>query len=209
MRYRVHVLIEVLERSRQLGLLGPGLVADHVDHATGFVAALVELGLDGGRLLDLGSGGGIPGLVIATSCPDAELTLLDGSERRVAFLRDSIRRLELHDRVRAIVGRAEIVAHDDAFREQFDAVVSRSFGPPAVTAECAVGFLRSGGHLLVSDPGPSAEPRWPRDGLLRAGLESTGVRAGHHSSIRVLRRVSATLGDLPRVDGVPRRRPLF
>ncbi len=77
-------LLAVLERARRLGVLGPGPVLDHVVHAQGFIDVLADLP-EGSVVVDLGSGGGIPGLVIAEARPDLRVLLLDSLERRIAL----------------------------------------------------------------------------------------------------------------------------
>lgn len=98
--------------------------------------------------------------------------LLDSSQRRTNFLREAVGRLGIDTRLRVVTARAEAAARDPGLRGRFDAVVARSFGPPAVTAECAVGLLRIGGNLVVSEPpgeeGPSG--RWPEAGLAELGF---------------------------------------
>ena len=59
-------------------------------------------------------------------------------------------------------------------RESFDVVVARSFGRPAMTAECAAPFLLRGGHLVVSEPPGAVEGRWSAEGLAGLGLELAG-----------------------------------
>ncbi|MEY2475536.1 MAG: rRNA (guanine527-N7)-methyltransferase [Actinomycetota bacterium] len=159
-------LAEALDEARRLGLLGPGPVADHVAHAEGFTVAAPSAP---GRFLDLGSGGGVPGLVLALAWPAAEVVLLDGSERRAAFLRRAVLALGLGGRVVVVAERAEVAGRSKDWRASFDRVVARAFGSPAVTAECAAPFLAVGGDLLVSDP-PDGEDRWPVQGLARLGL---------------------------------------
>jgi 16S rRNA (guanine527-N7)-methyltransferase len=159
-------LSEVLHEARDLGLLGPGPIADHIGHAEGFVAARPA---PPRRFLDLGSGGGVPGLVLAQAWPTAEGVLLDGGERRVAFLRRAVLALGLAPRIEVLAARAEVAGRDERWRQAFDRVVARSFGPPPLTAECAAPFLEVGGDLLVSDP-PDGEDRWPAMGLAPLGL---------------------------------------
>ncbi|HEY1908575.1 MAG TPA: RsmG family class I SAM-dependent methyltransferase, partial [Myxococcaceae bacterium] len=89
-------LRQILEEARAAGFLGPGPVDTHLRHAEGFVAVCRRLWPDGPTppvLLDLGSGGGLPGLVVATHWPEATLVLLDAQRRRTAFLSDAVRRL--------------------------------------------------------------------------------------------------------------------
>lgn len=200
-------LLEILETSRSLGFLGPGPVDQHVAHAASFEPLL---GSDA-DVVDLGSGGGLPGLVLAHLRPDLTLVLVDSNLRRTEFLRQAVRELELTGRVEVRTGRAEVVAHEPELRHAFDAVVSRSFGPPAVTAECAVGFLRGvGATVLVSEP-PSAgaAPRWPANGLAELGLRRGAVVTGEQSTIQVLECTQRCAERFPRPTGRPSKRPLF
>lgn len=198
----------VLGESRRLGFLGPGPVEDHVEHAEGFVGLVGA----GRRVVDLGSGGGLPGLVLAVRRPDLELLLVDAMEKRCRFLRRAVGELGLSERVRVDCGRAEELARDPRWRSAFDVVVARSFGPPATTAECAVGFLAApGSHLLVSEPPDATETvrRWPPDGLVRLGLAVGDRVATARGSIQILEAVEVGLAEYPRRVGVPAKRPLF
>jgi 16S rRNA (guanine527-N7)-methyltransferase len=89
-------------------------------------------------------------------------------------------------------------------------VVTRSFGPPSVTAECAVGFLQSpGGRLLVSEPPTPDAGRWSVDGLGLLGL-AIGARVQRGgATVQVLSSTTALDERYPRRTGVPDKRPLF
>jgi 16S rRNA (guanine527-N7)-methyltransferase len=179
-----------------------------VEHA----AAFAELLGQGWRVLDLGSGGGVPGLVLGVQRTDLRLTLLDVGARRCAFLRQAVISLAgLADRVDVVEGRAELLGRDASLRGAFDAVVSRSFGSPAVTAECAAPFLKVGGRLLVSEPpDPDAsDRRWPSDGLALVGLCDEGRRDEAGYGVRVLTQELPCPDVYPRRVGVPGKRPLF
>jgi 16S rRNA (guanine527-N7)-methyltransferase len=165
------LLEEVLLESKQLGFLGPGPVEDHLRNAEGFAHAVTR---PPARFLDLGSGGGVPGLVLAVSWPESEAVLLDASVRRTSFLRRAVISLDLEARVEVRTARAEGAGHDPTLRGGFDVVTARSFGPPAWTAECGAAFLRSGGVLLVSDP-PTGEERWAGPMLASLGLRDGGA----------------------------------
>lgn len=196
-------LVEVLERARSLGLVGPGPVEAHIDQAAHFVAALDDAPPLTG--LDLGSGAGLPGLFLALYWPASTWILLDAMERRCTFLREAIETLGLGDRVDIGHGRAEELAHDDDLRASFDVVTARSFGAPGVTAECAVGFIKVGGRLAVSEP-PQPGDRWPSAGLAELNLTR---RPSSDASI-FLAELSGELPDrLPRRTGIPEKRPLF
>lgn len=197
-------LVEVLERARRLGVLGPGPVLDHVAHAGGFVLALEGVA-SGSTVLDLGSGGGVPGLVVAEARPDLQVVLLDSLERRVALLDEAIGALGWSGRVRTLEARAEDVGRSPDWRGAVDVVTARSFGPPAVAAECAAPLLRLGGILIVSEP-PEDLDRWPAEGVERLGLvNQDGAPPGLH----LCRQARPCPREFPRRVGLPAKRPLF
>lgn len=180
-----------------------------MEHARGF--ALTWEDVRGGapeRYLDLGSGGGLPGLVLADRWR-TPTTLLDSMERRGAFLREVLAWDGSPPDVDVVVERAEGAARDVRYDASFHLVTARSFGPPAVTAECAVRFVRVGGLIIVSDPpGGGGEDRWPPEPLRELGLVASPVSYGGYS-FRVLEKVEATDERFPRPSGLPSRRPLF
>jgi 16S rRNA (guanine527-N7)-methyltransferase len=218
-----------------LGFLGPGDLSLQVEHALGFAAALAAArnptGIptddrEPGSVLDLGSGGGLPGLVLAERWPATSFVLLDANERRTAFLGTAVEGLGLDRRVIVRRGRAEEAGRQTELRGVFDVVTARSFGPPPVTAECAAPFLRPGGFLVVSEPppgpdslgtispaaGPDGLPtrstRWPAGPLAELGLEDLGA-FGTPFGFRVLRQVTPCPDRFPRRVGVPAKRPLY
>jgi 16S rRNA (guanine527-N7)-methyltransferase len=198
-------LTAALERAQRLGLLGPGPVAAHVEHAE----ALAQLVDPPASFLDLGSGGGIPGLVLALRWPVAQAALLDSAQRRAEHLQAACAELGLVGRVSVIAARAEDAARDERWRGAFELVVARSFGPPAVTAECAVGFLAAGGSLVVSEPPGGAPGRWDPAGLSELGLGGPEIVTAGQASCAVFTLAEAAAMRWPRRTGVPERRPLW
>ncbi len=215
-------LADIFEKAQALGFIGPAAIERQVAHAEALVAALFELldGRDGtatgGSMLgDLGSGGGLPGLVLAERLPPtARACLIEASERRSAFLESATRRLGLEDSVLVLACRAEVLGRDPSFRGQLSGITARSFGPPAMTAECAAPLLRIGGVLVVSDPpstalAPNAPDRWPPDGLDTLGLSVVERRRTPGLSLTILRRSGSCPDRYPRRSGIPTKRPLF
>lgn len=210
-------LRRVLAEARSAGFLGPGPIEAHVAHAEGFATTAQRLapsGVSEPRLVDLGSGGGVPGLVVAVRWPEARLTLLEANGRRAAFLRRAVERLGLGASVSVLQERAERAGHETGLRGAFAGVLARSFGRPAVVAECAAPLLGSRGFMVVSEPpgdggeGRGPEERWPARELEALGLEPLGVvRAG--SDYMTLRLVQPCPDRFPRRNGVPAKRPLF
>ncbi|HUR23892.1 MAG TPA: RsmG family class I SAM-dependent methyltransferase [Acidimicrobiales bacterium] len=205
------VLVPVLEEARGLGFLGPGPVESHLDHAAGYAVALESTGAgwSPGRAADLGSGAGLPGLPLALHFLHAEWTLVEASVRRAAFLRSAIRDLGLNHRVEVVEERAEVVGRMPAYRGSFDLVVARSFGPPAVLAECAAPLLRVGGLAAVSEPPGGKPERWSAPGLAELGMAAgTSVHAAG-AAYQVLVQVTPCPPRFPRRVGIPAKRPLF
>ncbi|MGH9139046.1 MAG: RsmG family class I SAM-dependent methyltransferase [Acidimicrobiales bacterium] len=200
-------LVGVLEVARTRGFLGPGPVERHIAHGRAFVAAVAPPA----RFLDLGSGGGIPGLLCALAWETATGVLLDAQQRRTTFLDWAAVELGVSDRIETVTARSEAAARQPALRGAFDVVTARSFARPAVTAECGAPFLRVGGTLLVSEPPAPSPDRWPIDGLGQLGLVDDGiVRVDDGTGrVRVLRSVAPCPDRWPRRDGVPAKRPLF
>lgn len=221
---------KALLRSRSLGFLGPGPVGSHVDHATDMARAVCRHfePAPGTQVLDLGAGGGLPGLVLAALWPEARFVFLDSNHRRTGALVETVAELGWSDRVTVICERAEVAGRDPLLREAIALVVARSFGPPAVTAECAAPLLRIGGLLAVAEP-PAARPvrsvavgvddgsdveetrdisRWPPEGLGLLGLEPVELVA-EPVAVQILRQVSTCPERYPRRTGVPSHRPLF
>ncbi|HKY14108.1 MAG TPA: RsmG family class I SAM-dependent methyltransferase [Microthrixaceae bacterium] len=194
----------VLDIARSRGFLGPGDVAFHVEHARSFV----DLVRGSKRILDLGSGGGLPGLVMATELAESELVFLDANQRRTEFLAEAVEQLGLDDRASVVTARAEEAARRPELRGTFDAVVARSFGPPAVVAECGAPFLQLGGRLVVSEP-PDGVDRWPVDHTAQLGLEPAEAVVTERAHLRVLRLVRTCPDRYPRRVGVPAKRLLF
>jgi 16S rRNA (guanine527-N7)-methyltransferase len=197
------VLLEVLEDARSYGFLGPGPIDAHLESAQRFLGALEPR--KPGRILDLGSGGGAPALPLAVWLPEAEFVLLDAMERRTQFLTEAVARLGVGNRVVVVRDRAETAGRLPALRGSFDTVTARSFGPPAVTAECGAPFLRVGGILVVSEP-PETADRWPASGLDELGMRRLG---GDSAGVAVLEQESLCPDRYPRRSGIPTKRPIF
>ncbi len=158
-----------------------------------------------------GVAGGCPVSSSSIAGPARRGVLLDVQRRRCEFLTAAVATLDLGDRISVECGRAEVLAREEHLRGAFDLVVARSFGPPAVTAECAVGFLRAGGELVVTEP-PDADrrpERWDAAGLAEIGFgDAAPIRVGETGAVRI---PASRVPDArwPRRDGVPAKRPLW
>lgn len=205
-------VVESIGRSSDHGFLGGMPLVEQIDHALGYVAA-VETVLGGfpTSVADLGTGGGVPGLVLYSCWPECRVVLLDGNQRRTEFLIAEVNSWGVSTRVEVVRGRAEEVARDDRFRRQFEVVTARSFAPPPVTVECGAPLLGVGGVMVVSEPpGEGDECRWPDEGLAQVGLiRSSRVRFDDRFGYQVLVKSGETPERYPRRIGIPSKRPLF
>jgi 16S rRNA (guanine527-N7)-methyltransferase len=171
-------LTDALLTAQQLGLLGARPVDDAIGHAREFVRALetMRVPIDGEAsgvgatkerltVVDMGSGGGLPGLVIATDRPDLAVTLVDRRQKCADFLERAVAALGLGGRV--MVRCCDVTALIGAL-DQFDAVTARVFGPPTATLRAAARLVRSGGRIVISEP-PEGD-RWISGDVQRLGL---------------------------------------
>ncbi len=207
-------VLGVLAEARTLGFLGPGAIKAHVAHASVFAEALREgLQAQAGdgifQALDLGSGGGVPGLLLARWFPELRWVLLDVHRRRTSFLTHAVAQLGWVPRVEVVRADAAEAARDRDLRGQCQVVTSRSFGPPASAAECGVGFLSVGGRLLVADPPEAPVQRWPTRGLARLGLRDEGVHRSPAGTVRSLTLVRPVKEDFPRARRTMEQHPLW
>ena len=200
-------LLSIFVKAQGLGLIGPGDLGPHIAHAMRFAPALQGVG----HIADLGSGSGLPALVLSQALPSSTWTLMESNRRRCSFLREAATTLGIEERVVILEGRVEDAARSREYRSSFDAVTARGFGRPAVVAECAAGLLRVGGRLVVSEPPPSDESaqsqgRWPADGLLKLGLAGS---ASPDPFIALMTQAEPCPERYPRRPGIPAKRPLF
>lgn len=200
-----------MQIGQDVGLIGPASLLFHHAHAQGFAANdAVKANLDNGcRCADLGSGGGIPGLVLAEDFPETRWTLIDSRLRSVDHLNDAISAMSFEERVEIAHGRGEEVARDENLREQFAVVTARGFSGPSITAEIGSGFLEVGGYLVVSEPPDGGAARWNDKGLARVGLSEADEWETSDGHYRSFVKTGPLSSDYPRRNGVPKKKPLW
>jgi 16S rRNA (guanine527-N7)-methyltransferase len=141
----------------------------HVEESLALLEAMAPGG--GWRVVDVGAGGGIPGLVVAVMRPDLAVTLVDADRRKAGFLVHAAGLLDL-DNVTVVGRRAEEMGRDPEHQAGYDAVVSRAAAPPPLLVELAMPLLRGGASLwaLVADA-PSVAAGLTSDEVAAAAVE--------------------------------------
>ena len=208
----VALLLAANERLNLTRIVEPEAIARL--HLLDAVAALPVIdALAPRRCLDLGSGGGVPGIPLALARPDVAWTLVDSVGKKVEAMSSFVASLRVAN-VQVLGGRAEIVGRALEHRETYDLVTARACAPLPVLAEYALPLLRVGGTLLAWKGAVA-------DDELRAGrvaaaelggdpptLEPSGIEAlGDHQFV-VVRKVDATPDRYPRRPGMPAQHPL-
>jgi 16S rRNA (guanine527-N7)-methyltransferase len=162
------------------------------------------------RIVDLGSGAGLPGLVLAIARPEAEVVLVESVGKKCAWLERTVSALGLQN-VRVVCARAE-----ELEELPFDVVTARALASLPVLCEYAAPLLREGGSLVAWKG--AVDAREDADGLHAAnvlGLEREEVRAvepypgSQRRTLHVFRKVSPTPEGYPRRPGMAAKRPLI
>ena len=168
-------LEDVLGTAQRLGTLGALPIPDVIAHSRQFVGALAGIT---GTVMDIGTGAGVPGLIIAVDRPDLTLVLTDRREARMDALARGVTAMGIRDRVKVLKADVAVLGQSPEHAAVYDAVVCRGFASPDVTATLARPLLKNGGTLIVSEP-PVADPsRWPADLLDRLGFDPPEYRPG-------------------------------
>jgi 16S rRNA (guanine527-N7)-methyltransferase len=148
-----------------------------------------------GPVVDVGSGGGAPGIPLAAALPDREVTLLESSRRKCVFLERWAREFP---NVMVVCGRAEEQPVDS-----WRVAVAKALAPPPVAAEWCLPLVEPGGAAVLF-VGPTAEA----DRVAQVAKQLAAELAESPPGLLVLRKVGPTPAGFPRRPGVARKRPL-
>jgi 16S rRNA (guanine527-N7)-methyltransferase len=164
------------------------------------------------RVIDVGSGGGLPGLPLKIARPELRLTLLEANRRKAAFLVQAVARLGLEG-VEVVALRAEEAGHDPAHREAYDFALARALAPMPVLAELCLPFVAVGGRLLAMKTAAAAEAAAAEGAIGRLGgalveIGAAATEARSLGQVVVVAKLRPTPAEFPRRPGVPSRRPL-
>ncbi len=174
--------------------------------------ALIPRLPDVGSLVDVGTGGGLPGIPLVIMLPDLKVTLVEATGKKCEFLQNVIRKLKLSS-VTVLNGRAEDVGRAEEHRGCHDVIVARAVGSLSELMELSLPLLRCGGMLLAIK-GRSAEEELERarGALVELAGEiisvSPLIEEGSEAVVIEIRKTAETPDKYPRRAGMPKKRPL-
>ena len=164
------------------------------------------------RILDLGTGGGFPGLPLAIACPEKSFVLVDSVGKKLKVVADAAERLGLKN-VEVIHARAEDLAQKPGCRESFDLVVSRAVANMSTLSEYCLPFVKKGGWFIAyKTVGAEEEIKAAAKAVkLLGGSPVTVVNNGEERDehvFTVVQKIAATPAKYPRKAGMPSKQPL-
>jgi len=201
----------LLETNKQFNLTGikepEEAWTKHILDSLSLIPTLVKEGVQ--HVVDVGSGGGLPGIPLAITLPDVTFTLVETTRKKALFLSDAVEQLGL-DNVTVIAERAEnLSTKDGGFRGIADAVIARAVGPLNVLLELTIPFAKIDGVVLaIKGERAPIEVEEARKALhvLKAEVESS-VRTTT-GTVLTIRKNEATPKKYPRLAGEPKRMPI-
>ena len=189
----------------------PGLVSGSADELIEDSLVLLDHLGEARCLVDVGSGGGLPGLALKITRPDLAVTLIEADQAKAAFLVQACAKLDLRD-VEVLARRAEEVGRDGRYRESFDVAVARALAPMRVLAELCLPLVRVGGRLVAQKTASEEVERAGRaieamgGALNRVAAAPSAARGA--GTVVIVDKVRPTPPAYPRRPGVPARKPL-
>ena len=170
--------------------------------------------LKGKSMIDIGTGAGFPGVPLKIMEPELDLTLFDSLNKRIVFLQELCKKLELKD-VKAVHGRAEEFGIKPDYRQQYDIATARAVARMPVLLEICLPFVKKGG-ILIALKGPELENELKESenalkelgGKVIAVQEFTLADGAYTRNLAVIEKVKDTPKKYPRKAGTPQKKPL-
>lgn len=166
------------------------------------------------NVIDIGIGGGFPGMPIIIEYPNFKLCAVDSVGKKLEFTRILAEKLGISDRVEVINARAEELARNPKKREKFDLAVIRAVAKLNVIAEYCLPFVKIGSYFVaykaknIKDELREAEQAIPILGGKVVSTVPYSLKDGEERNLIVVKKVKSTPNTYPRKIGIPTKRPL-
>lgn len=160
-------------------------------------------------ILDLGTGGGFPGIPLALYFPEKKFALMDSLEKRLNIIEEIAKNIGIKN-IKLIHRRAEDAGQDNACREKFDVVVSRAVAELSVLSELALPLVSAGGAFIAYKSADIEEELDKAENAIKilGGSLSRIKKAKSGHILVVIKKISQTPKEYPRKAGTPKRKPL-
>ncbi len=179
----------------------------HILDSLTLIAPLAELP-EGATVIDIGTGGGVPGVPLAIVRPDLRFTMLDSTAKKTVFVRAAMDVLGV-EHAKVVTLRAEEAGRNPQYRDTYDAAIARAVGPLATIAELATPLVKPGGTaLLIKGEKAGEELAQAKTALHMLLSHHVGTLETPTGKIVILEKMRPTPKAYPRGNGEPKRRPL-
>ncbi len=166
------------------------------------------------NVIDIGCGGGFPGVPVIIEYPDLKLCAVDSIGKKLEFIKILSEKLEIIDRVEIINSRAEELARNPGKRQKFDIALARAVAKLNIIAEYCLPFVKVGGYFVVyKAKNIEQEVEEAQNAISELGGEMISITpytlsSGEERNLVVIKKVKPVPVKYPRKPGIPAKRPL-